>query len=151
MSLEDNIRALERTPVLAEIGREALRLLAFSAESRPLHAGEQLFARDSEADCAYTVASGRIRLDDGAGHERTVGAGTLIGEMALIVPTKRPCEAVAETQARVLVIPRTLFRRVLEEFPDIAATLKKRLLARLHEEHAALEMIRENLDRLPRG
>ena len=65
MSLEDNIRALERTPVLAEIGRDALRLIAFSAETVSLRPGERLFEKNAEAGSAYTIISGRVRLDSG--------------------------------------------------------------------------------------
>lgn len=148
MSLDDNLRALERTPVLSEIGRDALRLLAFSAESIRLAAGEALFARGDEADCAYSVVSGRVELT-GDGESRVVGPGALIGETALIVPTQRPCDAVAADAARLLVIPRPTFLKMLQEYPDIARALRARLIDRMREEFAALEQIRASLDRLP--
>lgn len=149
MSLEDNIRALERTPVLAEIGREALRLLAFSVEKIDVADGQNLFTRGAPADCAYTIIGGRIRLDAGDGDERVVGPGTLIGEMALLVDTVRPCDAYADGPVRLLLIPRTLFRKMLEEFPQIAGALRGRLIQRMRGEHAELARIKENLDELP--
>jgi len=151
VSLEDNIRALERTPVLADIGREALRLLAFSIEQKRLGPREVLFGIGDEADCAYVVVSGRIGLAGQSGEVRMVGPGTLIGEMALVVPTTRPCDALAADSAHLLVIPRTLFRRVLEEFPQIAQVLRQRLVAKMREEFEGLEQIRESLSRLPGG
>lgn len=151
MSLEDNIHALERTPVLAEIGREALRLLAFSTEKIEIADGQNLFTRGAAADCAYTIIGGRIRLDAGGGDERVVGPGTLIGEMALLVDTQRPCDAYADGPARLLVIPRALFRKMLEEFPQIAGALRGRLIQRMRGEHAELERIRAVLDELPGG
>ena len=124
MSLENNIRALERTPVLADIGREALRLLAFSVEKIDISDGQNLFTRGTPADCAYSVVGGRIRLDAGRGGECVVGPGTLIGEMALIVESERPCDAYGEGPARLLVIPRVLFRKMLDEYPQIEELLK---------------------------
>ena len=150
MSLEDNIRALERTPVLAEIGREPLRLLAFSAEQKNLSSNERLFERGAHADCAYTVVSGRIRLDND-NDMRVVGPGALIGEMALIVETTRPCDAFSDGPSRVLIVPRSLFRKMLEEYPHIADALRARLIQRVRGEFAELERIREDLDRLPGG
>ena len=151
MSLEDNIRALERTPVLADIGREALRLLAFSAEKIDIADGQNLFTRGAPADCAYTIVGGRVRLDAGGGDQRVVGPGTLIGEMALVVDTLRPCDAYGEGPARLLVIPRPLFRKMLEEFPQIAGALRARLIERMRSEHAELTRIKEDLDQLPGG
>lgn len=148
MSLENNIRALERTPVLADIGREALRLLAFSVEKIDISDGQNLFTRGTPADCAYSVVGGRIRLDAGRGGECVVGPGTLIGEMALIVESERPCDAYGEGSARLLVIPRVLFRKMLDEYPQIADALRARLVERVLGEHAALARIRDDLDRL---
>lgn len=151
MSLEDNIRALERTPVLAEIGRDALRLIAFSAETVSLRPGDRLFDKNAEANSAYTIISGRLKLDAGDGKPRIVGPGTLIGEIALVVPTLRPCEAVAEEPVRLLEIPRSLFRRMLDEFPQIAAVLKARLVEKMQAQADDLAAIQETLDRLTRG
>ncbi|BCJ89337.1 cyclic nucleotide-binding protein [Terrihabitans soli] len=149
MSLDDNIRALARTPVLADIGRDALRLLAFSVEEIELRSGDLLFENGEEADGAYCVIRGRIRLDSGKGEAKTVGRGALIGELALIVETERPCEAVAIEDTKLLSIPRPVFRKVLEEFPAIAKQMRHRLSGKLRAEHAALERLQSQIDRLP--
>lgn len=148
MSLEDNLRALERAPILSEVGRDALRLLAFSAESTRISIGETLFSEGEDAECAYVVVTGRIELRSAA-ETRVVGPGALIGETALIVPTKRPCDAVSVDGTRVIVVPRATFRRMLEEYPQIAQLMHARLLDKVRAEHADLEQIRDNLDRLP--
>jgi len=150
VSLEDNIRVLERTPVLAEIGREALKLLAFSAEQKNLADNERLFERGAHAECAYTVVSGRIRLDSDD-EVRVVGPGALIGETALIVDALRPCDAFAEGPARVLIVPRSLFLKMLEEFPQIAGALRGRLIQRMRGQYSELARIQDDLDQLPRS
>ena len=147
MSLDDNLRALERAPVLSDIGREALRLLAFSAEQVRLARGDILFTTGDDAESAYVLVSGRIELRTGR-EQRIVGPGTLIGEIALVVPTTRPCDAVAAEAAHLLAVPRATFRRMLEEYPNIAAQLRNRLLERMRAEYTDLNRISENLDRL---
>lgn len=149
MSLEENIRALARTPVLADIGRDALRLLAFSVEETDLRMGDVLFERGEAADGAYAVVSGRISLDAGGDDVRVVGRGALIGELALIVPTDRPCDAVVVEPVTLLYIPRPVFRKMLEEFPKIAKDMKHRLAGKLRAEHAALERLKSQIDKLP--
>ncbi len=149
MSLDENIRALSRTPILADIGRDALRLLAFSVEKTELQAGDILFERGEAADGAYVVVSGRINLDPGNGNSRLVGRGALIGELALTVPTDRPCDAVAVEPTHLLFVPRAIFRKMLEEFPQIARDMKNRLAGKLRAEHAALDRLRQQLDKLP--
>ena len=60
-----------------------------------------------------------------------LGPGALIGELALIVETRRPATALAVGRARVLVVRRSLFRRMLDEYPEIAVTLRDRIAERL--------------------
>ena len=55
MSLEDHVAKLARNPILAALGPDALRLLAFSAETRTLRAGDVLF-RFNEASNGGFVA-----------------------------------------------------------------------------------------------
>ena len=62
----------------------------------------------------------QCRIDDGAGAEITVGPGTLIGELALVVPMKRPASATALEYSSVVRITRSLFQRVLESDPAAA-------------------------------
>ncbi len=133
--------------MIAEIGGEALRLLAFSVETVSVRPGEVLFERGAPAEGAYVVVNGKIALKAGDS-DRTVGAGTLIGEMALIVPTERPCDAVALEPTRLIAIPRPLFRRVLTEFPEIAETIRQKLVTRVRGEQAALDRVRATLNAL---
>jgi CRP-like cAMP-binding protein len=145
LNLDENIRALERTPLFADAGSDALRLLAFSAEVVNLGAGDILFERGEEAQIGYTVMRGRIKLGAGDNGSLVAGPGTLIGEMALLVETTRPCSAYALEPAQLLAIPRPLFRRMLEAFPDIAAGLRTKLISRMRAEHATLQRIQSQL------
>lgn len=135
--------------MFTEIGGEALRLLAFSVETVSVRPGELLFEKGAPAEGAYVIVNGNIALKAGDGdRERSVGPGTLIGEMALIVPTERPCDAVALEPTRLIAIPRPLFRRVLTEFPEIAETIRQKLVTRVRGEQAALDRVRATLNAL---
>jgi len=134
MGLEDDIGKLARIPAFAVIEPEALRLIAFSAETRILRAGDVLFRRDEISNDGFAVLAGSIALDtssDGAVTARIVRPPGLIGDLALLTQTRRPATAIAREPSTVLRISRLLFRRVLDEFPDSAERLRQSQGARL--------------------
>lgn len=152
MALEDDIRALERAPLIGEIGRDALRLLAFSAETRRLAQDEILFRKGDRADGAYVIVRGEVAfLTDEGVSIRRVGPGALIGEISLIVEGERAFTARAENPTAVILLSRTVFRRMLEEFPEIVTALQIRLGERLRADQEALARVQGHLGALDTG
>jgi CRP-like cAMP-binding protein len=145
MGLEEIIGKLARIPAFAGIEPEALRLLAFSAETRILRAGDVLFRRDEISNDGFVVLAGSIAMDasgDGAVTARIVRPPALIGDLALLTQTRRPATAIAREPSTVLRISRLLFRRVLNEFPDSAERLRQSLGARLLQFTGELASVR---------
>jgi CRP-like cAMP-binding protein len=135
VSLDDDIRCLGRILLFSPLDAEALKLLAFSAETRALRRGDVLFRRGEQADSGYFVISGAVALyvstDGKSDAAAVVSAGGLIGEMALLAATERQATAVAREAGSVLKIPRTLFQRILEEYPKAAEAMRVFVAARL--------------------
>lgn len=133
MALEDDIRILSGVRLFDGLTHEQLRLLAFGAENIRLIKGRDLFREDTAADCAYVVAKGRIALYQTVDGERvTFGyaePGETLDEMALIAHSRRKSGAYAEEDSEVIRLNRTLFRRILEEYPEVAAALRDRIAA----------------------
>jgi CRP-like cAMP-binding protein len=149
MSIEDDVAYLERVPTLALLGREALRILAIGAENRYVHSGNVLFREGETADSGYVVQEGAFALSpagNGAGEPVTVGAGTLLGELALITETKRRVTATAQEPSTVIRIPRSLFLKMLEGYPDAAARLRDDILRRADESTREMARVRTALD-----
>ena len=147
MTVEDDIRLLERTPTLSLLGRQALRILAIGAETRYIHNGEVLFRAGAEAEGAYVVQEGRFSLassDDG--RTVTVGPCALLGELALFTETRRPATAKALEPSTVLSIPRQLFIQMLDSFPEAALRLREALAARLEASTHAIHGVAAALD-----
>ena len=142
MSIEDDIAFLERVPTLGLLGRDALRILAIGAESRYLHDGNVLFSRGEPADAGYVVQEGLLSLGPvrGTGEELTVGPGTLLGELAMLTETTRPVTATALEPSTLIRIPRTLFLKMLEGYPEAALRLRDSFIARA--EHSESDMYR---------
>jgi CRP-like cAMP-binding protein len=134
MSLEDDIAFFEQVPTLAALGRQALRVLAIGAESKHLANGAVLHYAGEIAEGAYLVQEGSLLLEPGTfseGREYTVGPGTLIGELALITEMRVPATAIAKEPTVVLRLPRSLFRKMLEGYPDAAEKLRDIMASRL--------------------
>jgi CRP-like cAMP-binding protein len=146
MAIDDDITFLERVPTLSLLGRQALRILAIGAETRYIHSGEVLFKRGDEADGAYVIQEGRFKLSSNNGDELTVGPCTLLGEVALFSETRRPATARALEPSTVLRIPRFLFVRMLDSFPEAARKLREILAARLDQATREISNVRAVLD-----
>ena len=142
MALEDDVATLGRIAIFSALAPDALRLLAFSAESRVLRAGDVLFRRDEPSNGGFVLLTGSIALDPsdhGASATRIVRPPALIGEIALIARTNRPATAIAREPSNVLRISQQLFRRVLSEDPPGAERLRETLTARLGQFTAEIE------------
>jgi CRP-like cAMP-binding protein len=154
MSLDGDIALLKRVPLLAELPTEQLRLIAFSAVRLELLAGQILFRAGDRAMSGYVVVSGSIELSVREGERRDVVAtcepGSLIGEIALFVENKRPATATALQQSQVLEIDRKLITRMLNEYPQIALSLRATLSDRLTATVSELGRVRDALMKIDR-
>ena len=130
MSIEDDVALLERVPTLRLLGTAPLRMLAIGSEQRDFVRGDVLFNQGDAAAAGFVVQRGAFRVDDGAGAEMIAGPGTLIGELALVVPMKRPSSAVALEHSSVIRVARSLFQRVLESDPAAALRLRDEFAVR---------------------
>jgi len=149
MTIEDDIAFLERIPSLRLLGRDALRILAIGAESRTIHEGISLFGEGEDADCAYVVQEGSFDLvaEKGVLPRSVAGPGTLIGETALFTEAKRTTAAVAREPSTVVRIPRQLFLKMLEGYPDAAVRMRDALTTRVNQTAAELTRVRSGLMR----
>jgi CRP-like cAMP-binding protein len=149
MTIEDDIAFFERVPTLNMLGRPALRILAIGAESRYVHSGEVLFSAGDPADSGFVVQEGAFNLtaqQSEGGDSIVVGRGTLLGELALLTETVRPVTATAHEPSTVLRIPRTLFLKMLEGYPDAASRLRDIIAARTDESTREIYGVRTILD-----
>lgn len=135
MSIDDDVALLERVPTLRLLGIAALRVIAIGSEQQEFARGSVLFRQGDDADCGYVVQTGafRISLDGDSDHEVIAGPGTLMGELALLVPMQRPSTAVATEYSSTIRITRSLFQRVLDSDPAAARRLRDDMATRVSQ------------------
>ena len=153
MTLNDDIRTLSAAAIFSQLNEEQLRLLAFGAERMPFSAGQTLYREGDRADCGYVIASGTValsRIVDGQPVTlQTCGPASVLGQLALITGTERATSAVAQTNAAVLRINRSLFRRMLSEYPETAKAIHDQLADDLKRFVEQIERIERRLGEAP--
>ena len=155
MTIEDDIDFLEKVPTLRVLGPTALRILAIGAENQSIPSGDTLFSAGDKADAGYVIQQGSFRLkanpSEGDDKAAVAGPGSLLGEIAMLRDTVRPMTAVAAEESTVMRIPRSLFLKMLEGFPDAAQRLRNHLAARADRTADEIRGVRTSLDPRMRG
>ena len=152
MSLAQDIAILRQIPMLSDFQDDQLRLLAFSAESMDYSRGQRLFDQGERADGGLVITSGTVSLQtkgkDGYEEIERVGEGTLLGETALLAENKRPCRAEAVEAVRIIRIRRALFKRMIQEYPELAQRMLDQRVNRFRHTVEALKPIGDKMAEL---
>jgi CRP-like cAMP-binding protein len=151
MTIEEDIAFLERVPTFARLGFSALQIVAIGSETKHLADGEVLFRAGETSDAGYLIQEGSLKLTvhdpRRSDPSFTFGVGALIGELALVTETVCPATAVAAEPTSVIRISRSLFRKVLEGFPEAARQLRDRFVERVNLANEDISRVRGVLDR----
>ncbi len=120
----------------ASADRAALAELQADAEWVSLRGGDVLFRRGDPGNAAYTVLSGRLRVVDDTAGERAlneVGAGEMLGEMALLSAERRSATVLAVRDSLLARLPEAAFHRLIEREPAVLRRISAMLSERLRK------------------
>lgn len=115
----------------------ALAELQADAEWVALRGGEVLFRRGDAGNAAYTVLSGRLRVVDDTAGERAlneIGAGEILGEMALLSAERRSATVLAVRDSLLARLPAAAFHRLIERQPTVLRRISALLSERLRNQ-----------------
>ena len=143
--------ALRAAPLFGDLTDEQLRLIAFGARKRAFAQDEVLFREGRAADGGVVLVRGYLELTAEDGSRIAVEPGGLVSELALISRKPHAHTATATTEGVVMTVERSLFRRMVEEYPDIADKVRERIGLKLHALLASVEDIPERLERAAGG
>lgn len=109
-------------------------------------AGTVVMQEGDEADGAYLVRSGRLRVtqarDDGNASIGEIGPGQIVGELALILARPRIATVTAIRDSELMLLSSDDFRGLLERHPEVLVPLSRVMLerstSRVDEHPAAL-------------
>ena len=138
--------ALRAFPIFSAISDESLHQLAQGLRECRWGAGKMIFSRGDTGDHMFAILAGRIRLvlSTPRGREivlRTLGAGDILGEMALIDGEPRSADATAAEETTCLVLTRARFEAVARTRPDVGMAMARHLSSQLRRTNFQMESI----------
>lgn len=150
---ESDVDVLRRIPFFAGFTDAQLKLIAVSAESRSLPEKLLVYDAGQLLHSAYVVLSGALAgqrkdKETEAVEARTIGPGMMLAERALIIDIRADESVRVQSRARVLQIRKVMFRRLMQENPQIALTLRSRLLHNVMQATADFGAVGERLKAL---
>ena len=149
-ALDADVDILRGIPFFAGFSEEHLKLIAFSAESRSLPEKLLLYDEGQLLHSAYVIMSGTLRGEHKSKAtdkvtKREIEAGVILGERALILDTRATESVRVETRARVLQIRKLMFRKLLQDYPEIAKILRSRMTRHVLQVSAEFNQVGDRL------
>lgn len=98
---------------------------------RNVQPGERIFSKGDPGTYMAVVMRGSVLIQRDGVTIAEVGAGSVLGEMALIDGLPRSGDAIARTHCRLACIDEPHFKNLVREVPDFALSLMKIMVERL--------------------
>ena len=148
--LDQKIERLKSVPLFAVLDDIALHHLIFNSRSLTAPDGKNLFTEGDVSSGAIFLESGELSLlarSKGELVERVrLQAGGVIDPYALISNGKRPVTAKAVGDVEYLLLDRSVFRKVLENYPGHAERLQDYLREEINNTVGSLNGVAARLD-----
>lgn len=126
-----------------------LKVLALTSERVNFRDGEALIRAGEGGDAAYLVVSGEVSvgMEEGEADERAVlPAGTLVGELAMLIETEHGSTVTAAGTVNALKFTRQMMHELMQRYPGMAEHFTAKLRSRLERMADQLREIDEMLD-----
>ena len=128
------LELLKGVPLFARCSRGDLRQIATLADEADLDEGRTLIREGDRAREFFVVVEGSLRVTRKGTTVADLGAGDVIGEIALVADVPRTATVTTSSPVRLLVLTDRGFRDLLEQSPAIATKILQSLGERLHSD-----------------
>jgi small-conductance mechanosensitive channel len=128
------VDALSQVDVFRALDAEKIDRLARRLRLAPFGPGEVILREGDPGDSLYVLRSGEVAVRANVrGHARdltTLRAGQFFGEMSLMTGESRSATVVAKTDVECYIVSKDAFQEILEQKPELAATISEILAKR---------------------
>ncbi|MBA4417729.1 MAG: general secretion pathway protein GspE [Syntrophus sp. (in: bacteria)] len=134
-----NISGIKNTELFKDLRDDELQKLAGKLRERIYPPHVAIVREGASGDAMFIIKNGEVEVrkkEASTGVELTVatlGKGACFGEMALLTGKTRSATVLTTQTTEVLVLEKTDFNDILEEFPPILMSLNKILAERLED------------------
>ncbi len=135
MRLRKNAKAdlIAAVPLFAGCSKAELGEVAAISDELDLPEGATLIREDERGREFLIVIDGTVEVTQKGRKLSELGAGSWVGEIALIADVPRTATVVATSPVRLLVITDRAFQQLIRKTPSIAAKVLQSLGERLHK------------------
>jgi ATP/ADP translocase/HEAT repeat protein len=137
LSTVEKVIILKGASIFAETPDAILAEVAQALEEMEVESGETIFEKGDPGDSMYILASGKVRVHDGAHTLNTLASGDVFGEMALLDPEARVASVTAQEYSRLLRLDQDSFYDLMTDRIEVARgiiqVLSRRLRERVHD------------------
>lgn len=129
---------LETSPLFAALNAAERAVLRAAAQHRQVPAGTEIFREGELGDGLYVIESGRVEVAARVGQQgervlSRLGAGAVLGEMAVVEDAPRSATATATEETVVWFVPQAVVRELTGRSPALALALVREVSRRLRE------------------
>jgi CRP/FNR family cyclic AMP-dependent transcriptional regulator len=128
-----NTEALRAIPLFSGMSDRSIEIIADIVREASFPAGASLVREGEPGETFMVIREGTATVDQGRRKLRDLGAGDFLGEIALVDGGPRTASVTAVEPVEALVIDRSGFSRLMNEFPVIRFDLVSALTQRLRQ------------------
>jgi CRP-like cAMP-binding protein len=129
--------ALSSVPLLAALSQRHRRKVAEAARIRRFTDGTPLIVNRQAASELFVILEGQVAVAIPGRAPIAMGAGSFVGELALLDGGERSASVVADGPVVTLAITGRRFRKLMQAEPTIAIGVAEELARRLRAVHTA--------------
>jgi CRP-like cAMP-binding protein len=134
---DTKVELIRGLPLFELCSKRDLRRIAALAQERPLEPGTELIREGEPGTEFYVVVEGQIEVRRGTRRVANLGAGSFVGEIALLSRSPRTATVVATTPLVVLAIEGKSFVELLDSIPELWLKVARALAERVDADEAA--------------
>lgn len=138
MTLENDLRAVQRLPMLKEIEPAKLKLIALVAERVEFEAGDYFYRQGDSADAVYITLNGRLSVvvkdeDEGEGEKVlwSLDGPTMLGQVGILSGHPRGVSIRVEQPVCALKLSPDDFNMLIHDVPAFAIAVMRELALQL--------------------
>jgi len=120
LSRQSKSDLLRTVPLFSRCSKKELAAVARVADELEIRAGKELTVQGQPAREFFILLSGEAVVRRNGRKLRVLGAGEMIGEIALLNDSPRTATVTVTEPSRVLVLTARDFRTLLRELPEMA-------------------------------
>ena len=131
MARDEKLELLHSIPLFSRFDHKHLVRLGVLTEEVDVPSGKVLIRQGELGDDLMVLVTGLVAVERDGERINKLGPGEFFGEIALIERGPRTATVTAETPCRLLILNHRAFHSLMEEFPEVAASVLVTLAHRL--------------------